>query len=117
MAHQAEARKWKVSGSFSLLLQGAFLSTALLTSGCEKPLDSRAQAQTHDEASARPKVSVAKPELGSVADFGEYTGRTEAPSAVEIRPRASGHLTRVAFHEGDLVKKGDLLFVIDPRPY
>src|SRR6266478_5070077 len=52
-----------------------------------------------------------------VADYSEHTGRTEAPEAVEIRPRASGHLVRAAFREGDLVKKGDLLFVVDPRPY
>jgi RND family efflux transporter MFP subunit len=52
-----------------------------------------------------------------VAEFSEHTGRTEAPDSVEIRARASGYLTRAAFKEGDLVKKGDLLFVVDPRPY
>jgi len=66
---------------------------------------------------ARPKVTIAQPIVASVADYSEHTGRTEAPEAVEIRPRASGHLVRAAFREGDLVKKGDLLFVVDPRPY
>jgi multidrug efflux system membrane fusion protein len=113
MDQLARARHTHGHRRFSRLFQGALLGAALLLNGCEKPLDTRAHAQ----AEARPKVTVAKPELGSVADFGEYTGRTEAPSAVDIRPRASGHLTRVAFHEGDLIKKGDLLYVIDPRPY
>ncbi|HEX5658444.1 MAG TPA: efflux RND transporter periplasmic adaptor subunit [Polyangiales bacterium] len=65
----------------------------------------------------RPKVTVAQPAVASVADYSEHTGRTEAPDAVEIRPRANGYLTKATFHEGDLVKKGDLLFVVDPRPY
>ncbi|HEU4538303.1 MAG TPA: efflux RND transporter periplasmic adaptor subunit, partial [Polyangiaceae bacterium] len=52
-----------------------------------------------------------------VAEFSEHTGRAEAPGAVEIRARAAGHLERAAFREGELVKKGDLLFVVDPRPY
>jgi RND family efflux transporter MFP subunit len=66
---------------------------------------------------SRPKVTVAQPIVASVADYSEHTGRTEAPEAVDIRPRSTGHLLRAAFHEGDLVKKGDLLFVVDPRPY
>src|SRR2546428_5994382 len=66
---------------------------------------------------SRPKVTIAQPIVASVADYSEHTGRTEAPEAVEIRPRASGHLARAVFHEGDLVKKGELLFVVDPRPY
>lgn len=65
----------------------------------------------------RPKVTVAQPAVATVAEFSEHTGRTEAPDAVEIRARASGYLTKAAFREGDLVKKGDLLFVVDPRPY
>jgi membrane fusion protein, multidrug efflux system len=82
----------------------------LATTGC------RSQA-AGPPAEQRPKVTVAQPVVASVADFSEHTGRTEAPESVEIRTRASGYLVRVAFKEGDLVKKGDLLFVIDPRPY
>lgn len=66
---------------------------------------------------APPKVTVAEPLLMPVTEYGEYTGRATAVETVEIRPRATGHLQRVAFHEGDIVKKGDLLFVVDPRPY
>ncbi|WP_370210533.1 efflux RND transporter periplasmic adaptor subunit, partial [Alloalcanivorax venustensis] len=45
------------------------------------------------------------------------TGRVEAPETVALRPRVSGYIDRVAFEEGELVKAGDLLFQIDPRPY
>jgi len=76
----------------------------------------RAEAGT-SAGESHPKVTVAQPLAATVADFSEHTGRTEAPEAVEIRTRASGHLVRAAFREGDLVKKGDLLFVVDPRPY
>ena len=76
----------------------------------------RAEAGT-SAGESHPKVTVAQPLSATVADFTEHTGRTEAPEAVEIRTRASGHLVRAAFREGDLVKKGDLLFVVDPRPY
>jgi RND family efflux transporter MFP subunit len=52
-----------------------------------------------------------------VKDWDEFTGRFQAVETVEIRPRVSGYIDRVAFKEGGLVKSGDLLFVIDPRPY
>jgi RND family efflux transporter MFP subunit len=52
-----------------------------------------------------------------VKDWDEFTGRLQAVESVEIRPRVSGYIDRVAFTEGSLVKSGDLLFIIDPRPY
>jgi RND family efflux transporter MFP subunit len=66
---------------------------------------------------APPEVTVAEPLVLRVGEFSEHTGRAEAVDSVEIRARASGHLQRVQFHEGELVEKGDLLFVVDPRPY
>lgn len=68
-------------------------------------------------AGAAPEVTVAEPIVLRVGEFSEHTGRAEAVDSVEIRARASGHLQRVQFREGELVKKGDLLFVVDPRPY
>lgn len=50
-------------------------------------------------------------------EWDEFTGRLEAPETVEVRPRVSGQIDQVAFTEGALVKKGDLLFQIDPRPF
>jgi multidrug efflux system membrane fusion protein len=52
-----------------------------------------------------------------VKDWDEFTGRLQAVETVEIRPRVSGYIDKVAFTEGSLVKRGALLFVIDPRPY
>ncbi len=64
-----------------------------------------------------PQVSVAEVIERDVSDWDEFTGRIEAIESVDIRPRVSGYIERVAFVEGSIVKKGDLLFVIDPRPY
>jgi len=62
-------------------------------------------------------VSVAQVLEKRVKDWDEFTGRLQAVESVEIRPRVSGYIDKVAFAEGSLVKQGDLLFVIDPRPY
>lgn len=64
-----------------------------------------------------PTVSVAEVIEQRVTEWDELTGRLEAPESVEIRPRVSGFIDKVAFDEGALVKKGDLLFQIDPRPF
>jgi RND family efflux transporter MFP subunit len=64
-----------------------------------------------------PAVSVAQVLEQRVKDWDEFTGRFQAVESVEIRPRVSGYIDKVAFTEGSLVKRGDLLFVIDPRPY
>ncbi len=52
-----------------------------------------------------------------ITEWDEFTGRLEAVDQVEIRPRVSGYIKRVAFAEGQEVKKGEVLFEIDPRPY
>ncbi len=71
------------------------------------------------ESAAPPprEITVAQPLQSEGIDWDEFTGRIEAVENVEIRTRVDGYLTDVSFSEGDLVKKGDLLFVIDPRPY
>ncbi len=68
-------------------------------------------------APAAPKVSVAKVLEQPINEWDEFTGRLEAPETVEVRPRVSGQIDQVAFTDGALVKKGDLLFQIDPRPF
>ena len=52
-----------------------------------------------------------------IAEWDEFTGRLEAVDQVEIRPRVSGYIKRVTFAEGKEVRKGEVLFEIDPRPY
>ena len=64
-----------------------------------------------------PQVSVANVLSEQVQRWDEFTGRVSAVDAVDLRPRVSGYVQRVAFAEGQEVRKGDLLFVIDPRPY
>jgi multidrug efflux system membrane fusion protein len=81
--------------------------TALLT-GC---------GHSGGPAQAPPQVSVAQVVEKRVKDWDEFTGRFQAVETVEIRPRVSGYIDKVAFKEGGQVKSGDLLFIIDPRPY
>ena len=64
-----------------------------------------------------PAVSVVQPVAREVVEWDEYIGRLESPESVEIRARVSGYLDKVHFKEGKEVKKGDLLFTIDRRPY
>lgn len=64
-----------------------------------------------------PMVRLAKPEIRELGDFAEFTGRTEAVESVEIRARVSGYLNEIKFTPGKEVAAGDVLFVIDPRPY
>ena len=63
------------------------------------------------------KVTVAPVEQQTLADHRELIGRIDARETVEIRPRVSGHIDDVRFQAGTVVEKGDVLFVIDPRPY
>lgn len=63
------------------------------------------------------KVTVAPVEQQTLADHRELIGRVDARETVEIRPRVSGHIDDVRFQAGTVVEKGDVLFVIDPRPY
>jgi RND family efflux transporter MFP subunit len=62
-------------------------------------------------------VTVAKPLVETITEWDEFTGQFEAVDSVEIRARVSGYLDTIGFTDGQLVKKGDLLFVIDPRPF
>ena len=81
---------------------------AFALGGCEK---------SGVPAPAPPEVSVAPVIEKRVKDWDEFTGRLQAVETVEIRPRVTGYIDNVAFTEGSLVKRGALLFVIDPRPY
>jgi multidrug efflux system membrane fusion protein len=77
------------------------------------------QAGAAPAPSAAPAATVDVAEVGSraITDWQDYSGRLEAIERVEIRPQVSGVLTAVHFKDGSLVRKGDSLFTIDPRPY
>ncbi len=64
-----------------------------------------------------PSVTVSQPLQRPIIEWDEYTGRFDATETVEVRARVSGYLTEVRFTDGQEVKEGDLLFVIDPRPF
>ncbi|GAB7531276.1 efflux RND transporter periplasmic adaptor subunit [Pseudomonas sp. 3A(2025)] len=75
------------------------------------------QAPQATSGPGAPKVTVAKVLEQPINEWDEFTGRLEAPETVEVRPRVSGQIDQVAFTDGALVKKGDVLFQIDPRPF
>src|SRR5438093_298812 len=62
-----------------------------------------------------PSVTVASVEQKEIVEWDEFTGRTEPVQSVEVRPRVSGYIQEVRFQSGQLIKKGDVLFVIDAR--
>jgi RND family efflux transporter MFP subunit len=64
-----------------------------------------------------PKVTVAHPEQRTLVDEDNYNGWLEAAENVELRSRVRGHIAKIAFIDGQIVKKGDLLFQLDPRPF
>ena len=64
-----------------------------------------------------PEITVAKPVAKKIVEHAEYTGRMAAIQNVSVRPRVSGYIMQIPFKEGSIVKKDNLLFVIDPRPY
>ena len=64
-----------------------------------------------------PLVTVSHPLVKTITEWDEYTGQFQAVDSVEVRARVSGYLTEIHFTDGQWVRKGDLLFVIDPRPF
>jgi RND family efflux transporter MFP subunit len=64
-----------------------------------------------------PAVDVAHPVVREIVEWDEYSGRVEAVERVEVRARVSGYIESIRFVDGQIVEPGDLLFVIDPRPY
>jgi membrane fusion protein, multidrug efflux system len=101
---------WRLGSALYVLAVAASLSLSL--GGCR-----RGETVASAEVSLAPDVSVATVELTEVHEWDEFNGRVSAIGSVEIRPRVSGYIQRVAYSEGEEVKQGDVLFVIDPRPY
>lgn len=97
------------------LLSAGLLGLALLAAsgGCSES-ESKAAATTPPPP---PPVVVAAPMTQSVIEYDEFTGRTAAVQAVEVRAQVSGYVLEIPFTDGSVVKKGDVLFQIDDRPY
>ncbi|MDF0751745.1 efflux RND transporter periplasmic adaptor subunit [Marinobacter sp. 71-i] len=97
------------SGSGRIL--GLAIALTVLLSGCE------AQSDEAMVMPPPPEVDVAEVIVEPVTLWESFTGRVASPETVDLRPRVSGYIDKVAFEEGELVQAGDLLFQIDPRPY
>lgn len=104
--------------SRSAWLLGALVSLAVIGSlaGCGQDQDAHA-AQAPGGAPPAMPVSVAEVIARPVAELREFSGLVEAIDKAQVRPRVSGTIDSVRFQPGSLVKKGEVLFVIDPRPY
>src|ERR1700724_658615 len=84
---------------------------AAILSGCDgKPAAPQA-------AAAPPPVTVAQPTKRTITDWDEFTGRFDAVEEVQVRARVGGFVTHVEFRDGAFVNAGDLLYIIDPRPF
>ncbi len=91
-------------------LKPVIVLLALTLSGCDdKPAP--------QAAAAPPPVTVAQPAKRTVTDWDEFTGRFDAVEEVQVRARVGGFVTNVEFRDGAFVKAGDLLYIIDPRPF
>jgi RND family efflux transporter MFP subunit len=99
-----------MNGLFYPTSRCALIGLIFLLTACTQP-----SAPT--SSSPPPKVTISQPVARDVVEWEEYTGRLEAVQSVEVRARVSGYLQSVHFKDGSVVKTGDLLFVIDPRPY
>jgi multidrug efflux system membrane fusion protein len=92
------------------VLWSALLLTAHGLTACDsKPVASAAPPP--------PAVTVSRPLQQKVTEWDEYTGRFSAVATVEVRARVSGFIDSIHFKDGQIVNQGDLLFIIDPRPY
>jgi len=77
--------------------------------GCEKP-----QARAEPPP---PKVTVANPQVREMIDYDQYNGWLDAAESVDVRARVRGHIQKIHFTDGQIVKKNDLLIELDPRPF
>src|SRR5581483_10879731 len=93
---------WRMAGSAALV-------AAMLATGCGEVLAPKAEKTI--------EVGVTTPVTGYVLDYQDFTGRLDAYRTVDVRARVPGYVDEAPFKEGDLVKKGDVLFRIDPRSF
>ena len=94
-------------------LRALVLAGALALAGCD---GSNGEGGA-TAAAPPPEVTVAKPRVQKLVEWTEFTGRFEAEQLVDVRARVSGYLATIDFEDGQIVEKGQSLFLIDPRPF
>ena len=99
------------SGGELIIGLALILMVAVGLAGCD------ARGEQEQAQMPPPAVKVAKVLDDPVTLWDDFTGRVAAPETVDLRPRVSGYIDKVSFEEGELVEQGDVLFVIDQRPY
>jgi RND family efflux transporter MFP subunit len=95
-------------------LRALVVAGAIALAGCDNGAEGQAGAAPPP---APPEVTVAHPRAERLVEWTEFTGRFEAIERVEVRARVSGYLNAVDFRDGQIVEKGEVLFLIDPRPF
>lgn len=110
MQHLAPSLSAARTASATLILLAV---TTLVLSACGKP----SAQELGQQPAGGPPISAATVLEKSILETQEFSGRLEAVDRVEVRPRVSGFISSVNFQPGAEVKKGDVLFVIDRRPY
>jgi membrane fusion protein, multidrug efflux system len=99
------------------LIKAALYLSPVLAGAVLMALHGRTEANLPRPEAAAPEVTVAEVIHRPLREWQEFSGRLQAVDSVEVRPRVSGFVNRVTFTDGARVKKGDLLFQIDPRPF
>jgi RND family efflux transporter MFP subunit len=104
--------KWRLD-----LRKGSSSVSTLLVMGLSAVITLAVSTTNLAFAQTPPAVTVSAPLQKEITEWDEFTGQFAAVDYVEIRARVSGYLTEIHFQDGQIVHQGDLLFVIDPRPY
>ncbi|MGR2738074.1 efflux RND transporter periplasmic adaptor subunit [Billgrantia sp. Q4P2] len=103
-------------GSRQLFMVTAMVAGLIVLTGCDSLADG-GQEEGAQQGPPPPQVSVAQVLVEDVELWDAFTGRIEAVETVDLRPRVSGYIDSIHYTEGQEVEKGDVLFIIDPRPY
>lgn len=93
------------------------IASLLVLASCGKKDDGHGAPPPGAPGGPPPEVTVAHPLVKPIVDWDDYTGRFEAVDSVDVRPRVSGYLQSINFRDGQFTRKGQLLMVIDPRPF
>ena len=111
------AQNQKRSRRLAILVLAVGVTSGALAFGVVSKYTREARASAMATAPAGVQVAINRLEPQTVSPFAEFSGRINAVDYAEIRPQVSGRITEIRFHDGEHVSAGDVLVVIDPRPY